>query len=82
MTGETEFIEPTILSAPTVIWILFQVLKFPWAACETTDLLEFDMIPVLISNAIWLAVCLIYAGLYFWQAGRDRKNGTGYLEED
>ena len=57
-------------------------MKSPWGACETTDLLEFDMIPVLISNAIWLAICLTYAGLLFWQAGRDRKNGTGYLEED
>jgi hypothetical protein len=57
-------------------------LKNPWAACKTNGLLEFDMVPVLISNAIWLVVCLTYGGLYFWQAGKDRKNGTGYLEED
>ncbi|MDG1977094.1 MAG: hypothetical protein P8I44_00860 [Phycisphaerales bacterium] len=40
------------------------------------------MIPVLLSNAIWLIICLIYAGLLFWQAGRDRRNGTGFVEED
>ena len=40
------------------------------------------MIPVLVSNAIWLVICLIYAGLLFWQAGRDRRNGTGFVEED
>ena len=39
------------------------------------------MIPVLLSNALWLIVCIIYALLWFWQAGRDRKNGTGFVDD-
>ncbi|MEC8321725.1 MAG: hypothetical protein VX726_08800 [Planctomycetota bacterium] len=40
------------------------------------------MIPVLLSNALWLLVCLAYAALLFWQAGRDRKAGTGFVDDD
>ena len=40
------------------------------------------MVPVLLSNLLWLVVCGIYAALWFWQAGRDRKNGTGFIDED
>ena len=40
------------------------------------------MLPVLISNALWLFVCGAYAALLFWQAGRDRKAGTGFVDDD
>lgn len=44
--------------------------------------MEFAMWPVLFSNLLWLIVCGIYAALLFWQAGRDRKNGTGFVDDD
>ena len=40
------------------------------------------MIPVLVSNVLWLVICLAYALLWFWQARRDRKNGTGFVDKD
>ncbi len=40
------------------------------------------MLPVLFSNLLWLGIVAIYAGLLFWQAGRDRKAGTGFVDED
>ena len=39
------------------------------------------MIPVLISVALWLSACIVYCLLYFWQAGRDRKAGTGFADD-
>ena len=43
---------------------------------------ESIMLPVLFSNLLWLGIVAIYAGLLFWQAGRDRKAGTGFVDED
>ncbi|MFM1832460.1 MAG: hypothetical protein RLZZ461_776 [Planctomycetota bacterium] len=40
------------------------------------------MLPVLLSNLLWLVICGIYAALWFWQAGRDRKAGTGFVDKD
>ncbi len=40
------------------------------------------MWPVLFSNLLWLLICGTYAGLLFWQAGRDRKSGSGFVDED
>jgi len=39
------------------------------------------MIPVLVSIAMWLGICIIYCLLFFWQAGRDRKAGTGFVDD-
>jgi hypothetical protein len=39
------------------------------------------MIPVLVSVGLWLSICITYAALYFWQAGRDRKAGTGFVND-
>ena len=46
------------------------------------DPMESAMWPVLFSNLLWLIVCGIYAALLFWQAGRDRKAGTGFVDDD
>lgn len=40
------------------------------------------MLPVLFSNLLWLLIVAAYAALLFWQARRDRKAGTGFVDED
>jgi hypothetical protein len=37
------------------------------------------MIPVLLSNALWLGIMIAYCLLFFWQARRDR--GKSYYED-
>ncbi len=40
------------------------------------------MLPVLLSNLLWLVICGIYAALWFWPAGRDRTAGTGFVDKE
>ena len=40
------------------------------------------MWPVLISNILWLSIVIFYCLLFFWQARRDRANGTGLVDDD
>ena len=40
------------------------------------------MWPVLISNVLWLGIVIFYCLLFFWQAGRDRDAGTGFVDDE
>lgn len=40
------------------------------------------MFEVLLSTALWLIICIIYCVLYFWQAGKDRAAGTGFVDDE